>query len=161
MAESGVSSENSGLFSSIFFEMITSPVNIALLSVFTFLVYNIVKVRRKILESVPLELPKLRRDFTVEELKKYDGTAPDGRILAAVNGSVFDVTRSRRLYGPGGPYMAFGGNDVSRAFATFSSQSMKDEYDGLSDTFEMFFRNKYDYVGRLLKPGEEPTNYSD
>jgi membrane-associated progesterone receptor component len=23
------------------------------------------------------------------------------------------------------------------------------------------FADKYDYVGRLLKPGEEPTNYSD
>jgi membrane-associated progesterone receptor component len=23
------------------------------------------------------------------------------------------------------------------------------------------FTEKYDYVGRLLKPGEEPTNYSD
>lgn len=24
-----------------------------------------------------------------------------------------------------------------------------------------FFLEKYDYVGRLLKPGEAPTNYSD
>jgi len=25
----------------------------------------------------------------------------------------------------------------------------------------VFFPEKYDYVGRLLKPGEEPTNYSE
>jgi hypothetical protein len=24
-----------------------------------------------------------------------------------------------------------------------------------------FFSEKYDYVGRLLRPGEEPTNYSE
>jgi membrane-associated progesterone receptor component len=27
--------------------------------------------------------------------------------------------------------------------------------------FLLVFADKYDYVGRLLKPGEEPTNYSD
>jgi membrane-associated progesterone receptor component len=27
--------------------------------------------------------------------------------------------------------------------------------------FMFVFAEKYDYVGRLLKPGEEPTNYSD
>jgi membrane-associated progesterone receptor component len=101
MADSGVSSENSGLFSSLFFEVIRSPVNIALLGVITFLVYKIVKSRQKIPEPVAVELPKLRRDFTVEELKKYDGTTPDGRILVAVNGNIFDVTRGKRFYGPG------------------------------------------------------------
>lgn len=25
----------------------------------------------------------------------------------------------------------------------------------------IFFLEKYDFVGRLLKPGEQPTNYSD
>jgi membrane-associated progesterone receptor component len=103
MAESGVSSESSGLFSSIFLEIIRSPVNIALLGVITLLVYKIVKSRQKIPESVPAvpELPKLRKDFTVEELKNYDGTGPDGRILVAVNGKVFDVTKGKRFYGPG------------------------------------------------------------
>jgi membrane-associated progesterone receptor component len=171
MAESDVSSENSGLFLSLFFEMIRSPLNIALLGFVTLLVYTIVMILQKIPEPVSVELPKLRRDFTVEELKKYDGTTPDGRILAAVNRSVFDVTRGKRYYGPGGRYSAYGGRDASRGLATFSVQSTKDEYDDLSDlnTFEMVslrewemhFRDKYDYVGRLLKPGEEPTNYSD
>lgn len=47
------------------------------------------------------KLPKLRRDFTIEELTKYDGKGPDGRILVAVNGSVYDVTRGSKFYGPG------------------------------------------------------------
>jgi membrane-associated progesterone receptor component len=101
MADSGVTSESSGLFSSLFYEIIRSPVNIALLGVISFLVYKIVKSRQKVPEPLPVELPKLRKDFTVEELKKYDGTGPDGRILVAVNGNVFDVTKGKRFYGPG------------------------------------------------------------
>lgn len=98
-----MSPESSGLFPSLFLEIIRSPVNIALLGVITILVYKIVKSRQKIPEPIPAEpeLPKLRKDFTVEELKKYDGTGPDGRILVAVNGKVFDVTKGKRFYGPG------------------------------------------------------------
>lgn len=116
------------------------------------------------------KLPKLRRDFTVEELKKYDGTGPDGRILIAVNGSVYDCTRGTRMYGPGGAYSVFSGRDASRGLATFMLET-KDEYDDLSDLdtdqmnsvkeWEEQFKEKYDYVGKLLKPGEAPTNYSD
>lgn len=51
----------------------------------------------------PLEpdLPKLRRDFTVEELQPFDGNGEDGRVLVAVNGTVYDVTKGKRFYGPG------------------------------------------------------------
>lgn len=103
MADSGLPSESSGLFSNLILEIIRSPVNIALVGVITLLVYKIVKSRQKVPEPVPAEpaLPKLRKDFTVEELRKYDGTGPDGRILVAVNGNVFDVTKGKRYYGPG------------------------------------------------------------
>jgi len=103
MADSSATSESSGLFSNLFLEIIKSPVNIALVGVITLLVYKIVKSRQRIPEPVPVEpaLPKLRKDFTVAELKQYDGTGPDGRILVAVNGKVFDVTKGRRFYGPG------------------------------------------------------------
>jgi len=87
----------------LFLEIIRSPVNIALVGVITLLVYKIVKSRQKVPEPVQVEpeLPKMRRDFTVEELRKYDGNGPDGRILVAVNGKVFDVTKGKRFYGPG------------------------------------------------------------
>lgn len=96
-------SESSGLFSNLFLQIISSPVNIALVGVITFLVYKIVKSRQRIPEPLPAEpaLPKLRKDFTVAELRKYDGTGPEGRILVAVNGKVFDVTKGKRFYGPG------------------------------------------------------------
>lgn len=47
------------------------------------------------------ELPKLKKDFTVQELKAFNGNQEDGRVLVAVNGNVYDVTKGKRFYGPG------------------------------------------------------------
>nr|UJQ69844.1 membrane associated progesterone receptor [Diamesa zernyi] len=162
-------------FSSIVQEIVRSPLNIALIGVISLLIYKIFKSRQTPEAStVPVEpeLPKLRRDFTVQELKAYDGLQADKRVLVAVNNTVYDVTRGKRFYGPGGPYAAFGGRDASRGLATFSVTANPDlEYDDLSDLnsmemdsvreWEMQFKEKYDIVGKLLKPGEQPTNYSD
>ena len=49
--------------------------------------------------------------------------------------------------------------------------TLLDQYDDLSDLntvqmesvreWEVQFMEKYDYVGRLLKPGDEPSEYTD
>uniref|UniRef100_A0A182N1J9 Cytochrome b5 heme-binding domain-containing protein n=1 Tax=Anopheles dirus TaxID=7168 RepID=A0A182N1J9_9DIPT len=167
--------EGSGsLLYDIVYEIVSSPVNLALVGVISFLLYKISKSRQQpaTLPPPPPELPRLRRDFTVAELKQYDGTQPDGRVLTAINGNVFDVTKGKAFYGPGGTYAVFGGRDASRGLATFQiTSSISDEYDDLSDLnshemesmreWEMQFKEKYYVVGRLLKPGEKPTNYSD
>ncbi|KYO47362.1 membrane-associated progesterone receptor component 2 [Alligator mississippiensis] len=113
-----------------------------------------------------------RRDFTLEQLREFDG-ARKPNILLAVNGKVFDVTNGSKFYGPEGPYGIFAGRDASRGLATFclDKDALRDEYDDLSDLnavqmesvreWEMQFKEKYDYVGRLLKPGEEPSEYTD
>ncbi|KAL7981973.1 hypothetical protein Chor_001030 [Crotalus horridus] len=124
-------------------------------------------------QSQAHSLPRMkRRDFTLEQLREYDG-ARLPRILLAVNGKVFDVTKGSKFYGPEGPYGIFAGRDASRGLATFclDKDALRDEYDDLSDLnavqmesvreWEMQFKEKYDYVGRLLKPGEEPSEYTD
>jgi len=102
-AQDGQQSQQQQFLWNFITEIIKSPVNLALVGVIAILVYKIVKSRTK--TEAPVQevkkLPKLRRDFTIEELTKYDGKGSDGRILVAVNGSVYDVTRGAKFYGPG------------------------------------------------------------
>ncbi|WAQ99132.1 PGRC2-like protein [Mya arenaria] len=178
MADQSESSAGSeGNFAVNFFkELLSSPLNLALLGLCGFLLYKIVIGQRKPDAARPKEpeLSKMKKqDMTLEQLREYDGKGPEGRILLAANGKIFDVTRGKRFYGPGGPYGLFAGRNASRALATFSMSEdvFRNEYDDLSDLssmqmesvreWEMQFTEKYDYVGRLLKPGEQPREYSD
>lgn len=156
-------------------ELTGSPINLLLLMGIFYLLYRIIFKRDSSVDdsyAVPPSLPPLKKqDFNLKQLKEYDGTGEDGRVLVAVNGNVYDVTKGKSFYGPGGPYSSFAGRDASRGLATFSVSEVSDEYDDLSDlkTSEMDqirewdtqFSEKYAYVGKLLKPGEEPTSYSD
>jgi Cytochrome b5-like Heme/Steroid binding domain len=107
MAESvGGGHANGGDGSAIsrfFGELVSSPLNLALLGVCTFLLYKILRARRyEPPKPKEPELPPMKkRDFTLSQLREFDGREADGRILIAVNGKVFDVTRGKRFYGPG------------------------------------------------------------
>ncbi|NWU38777.1 PGRC1 protein, partial [Hylia prasina] len=139
-------------------------------------------------EADPLPLPKMkRRDFTLEQLRPFDGVS-DPRILMAVNGKVFDVTRARKFYGPGeggggrgtahsarcardhrpGGARGRSGPVLARsAFPQRGSALLPDPIPAQVPmrrkiTWDFFFPTvKYHHVGKLLKEGEEPTVYSD
>lgn len=95
--------EQIGFLTSVLNEIIYSPLNLVLVGVITILVYKIFRSQKQPAAGPPPEpeLPRLRRDFKVAELLQYDGKQPDGRVLVAVNGSVYDVTKGKRFYGPG------------------------------------------------------------
>ena len=84
-------------------QLFTSPLNIFLMLVCSFLLYKICSNRRqKPLPPPEPQIPPMKkRDFTVEQLREFDGTGEDGRILIALNSKVFDVTKENRFYGPG------------------------------------------------------------
>ncbi|XP_055370855.1 membrane-associated progesterone receptor component 1-like [Condylostylus longicornis] len=172
-----VDEQTESLLASILSEIFYSPLNLLLVVIIAILIYKIIRGRfdEPHTNQSPKEekLPKMKkRDFTVKELKEYDGKQPDGRILMAVNGNVYDVTAGKRFYGPGGPYAVFAGRDASRGLATFNvTANDSEEYDDLSDLnssemssvkeWEMQLKERYEFVGKLLRPGEKPTNYSD
>ncbi|CAD0111934.1 unnamed protein product [Aureobasidium uvarum] len=56
--------------------------------------------------------------LTDEELKAYDGSDSSKPVYIALNGTIYDVTAGRQVYGPGGSYNFFAGRDATRAFIT-------------------------------------------
>lgn len=101
-------------------------------------------------------------NLTITELSQFDGSSGKLPIYVAINGSVYDVTSSAHIYGPGGSYKMFSGKDCARAFCT-GCFNKPDEltYDlrGLDDAeclvevgkWKRFFENheKYWYVGTV------------
>ncbi|KAF6135202.1 hypothetical protein GIB67_035273 [Kingdonia uniflora] len=72
--------------------------------------------------------------WTKEELAKYNGTDDNSPVLLGILGSVFDVTKGKSHYGPGGGYQHFAGRDASRAFISgnFTGEGLTDSLHGLS-----------------------------
>lgn len=111
--------------------------------------------------EAPPPLPRAeRRDYTLAELRAYDGSDPELPILLAVQGRVFDVTRGRAFYGPDGMYGIFAGKDCTRALAKFSTDPddcignieglTPAELEKLEDWLDTF-TVKYDEVGALIE----------
>uniref|UniRef100_A0A5B7BB67 Putative membrane steroid-binding protein 2-like n=1 Tax=Davidia involucrata TaxID=16924 RepID=A0A5B7BB67_DAVIN len=98
-------------------------------------------------------------DVTEDELRAYDGSDPNKPLLMAIKGQIYDVSRSRMFYGPGGTYSLFAGRDASRALAlmSFDPQDLTGNIDGLSASelevlqdWEYKFMEKYVKVGQLV-----------
>ena len=153
----------------IWTEITSSYLNLGLTLAILYLVYKILfqKEEELVITVEPPKPPMKKQDMTLQQLRQYDGISEnsDDRICVAVNGKIFDVSKGKRFYGPGGPYSGFAGRDASRGLATFSVEPVSDDYDDLSDLkpgeleqvqeWELQFSEKYDLVGKLLKPGEE------
>ncbi|CAM6091104.1 unnamed protein product [Calypogeia fissa] len=112
---------------------------------------------------VKIAAPNLLRTkiWTPEELAKYSGTDATRPLLLGVLGSVFDVSRGKRHYGPGGGYHHFTGRDASRAFVSgnFTGDGLTNSLHGLTalevksiDDWKIFFQEKYKYMGKLVGP---------
>lgn len=141
----------------------SSPLNIILSLICVYLFYRIFRNHSQANsnEKMTFNLPPLKKhDMTLEELRTYDGLGPDGRVCVAINGKVYDCSKSTS-YRPGGPYANFAGHDITRALAKFEVNAVKDEWDNCSDLepeeissvneWSAQFEEKYEIVGRLVK----------
>ncbi|KAK4481803.1 hypothetical protein RD792_012719 [Penstemon davidsonii] len=117
--------------------------------------YAAVKKANEFVLREPVQLG----DVTEEELRAYDGSDPNKPLLMAIKGQIYDVSRSRMFYGPGGPYALFAGRDASRALAlmSFDQNDLTGNIEGLSDSeievlqdWEYKFMEKYVKVGQLV-----------
>lgn len=102
---------------------------------------------------------QLGENVTEEELRGYDGSDPEKPLLMAIKGQIYDVSRSRMFYGPGGPYALFAGRDASRALAlmSFDPRDLTGNIEGLNASelevlqdWEYKFMEKYVKVGQLV-----------
>ncbi len=84
-------------------DIITSPINLCLVALICYFSYKLMRRDtkktdgndKKTLEKMP------KQDFTLEQLRHYDGVQSNGRVLMGVLGRVFDVSSSSAFYGPG------------------------------------------------------------
>ncbi|KAF2720669.1 putative heme/steroid binding domain protein [Polychaeton citri CBS 116435] len=66
--------------------------------------------------------------LTDTQLLAYDGNDVSKPVYLALNGTIYDVSAGRRVYGPGGSYNVFAGKDAARGFITgcFAEDSTPD-----------------------------------
>ncbi|EEP78054.1 predicted protein [Uncinocarpus reesii 1704] len=74
--------------------------------------------------------------LTPSELSLYNGTSPTLPIYISINHTIYDVSASPYMYGPGGGYSFFAGRDATRAFVTGCFQD--DLTSDLTGVEEMF-----------------------
>ncbi|KAL3090261.1 hypothetical protein niasHS_006713 [Heterodera schachtii] len=147
-----------------------SATDVVLVVLFVYVVYKLFFARRHIPPppDVPQVEPLEKQDMTVEQLRRYDGVQ-DEHICMAICGKIYDVTKGRDYYGPEGAYGALAGHDATRALGTMDVKQIKDEFDdhaGMDPSdleeakeWQQRLSLKYPFVGRLLAPGEQHTEY--
>ncbi|KAG2553965.1 hypothetical protein PVAP13_9KG632200 [Panicum virgatum] len=101
--------------------------------------------------AVALQLYRLRKPrlWTVEELSVYNGTDEELPILLGILGSVFDVTKGRSHYGPGGGYHHFAGSILMTGMHHERSFLEILQINSIVD-WRKFYFERYIFAGKLI-----------
>ena len=100
-------------------------------------------------------------DITPAALAKHDGRDPYAPLYLAIRGVVYDVSKGRAFYGPGGGYAALAGKECARALAKMSLKAEDVSGDladctpsqlATLDEWEVKLKAKYPVAGRLVAP---------
>lgn len=107
------------------------------------------------------------RDFTLDQLRQFNGEDKDKPIYISLKRDVFDVSSARDFYGEGSSYNCFAGREASRAMALFSFDEadlsnlslddlgifQKNELDQWYEKYRYF--KQYPIVGKLSIPPKD------
>lgn len=122
------------------------------------------------------EEPEPPRNFTIKQLRHFDGvedekTHEQKPVYLSVKGTVFDVSKGRDFYGPGGPYEVFAGRECGAALASMSfDEDLLDDISAcdnlgvgdksvLDDWLEKFEHYRcYPIKGRLVPDSKLPSS---
>lgn len=102
--------------------------------------------------------------MTLEELATMNGATETTPLYISIGGYIYDVSKARDMYGPGGTYHPLVGIEGTKAFATGCLEedcihiTVKESPLSSDEEVEMkrwldFYKNhdKYEYVGRLTE----------
>lgn len=125
--------------------------------------------------KIPVKSKIRPQDWTLEELREYDGVKRK-EILLALDWRVFDVSSAPHLYGPKGTYHYLGGRDATRNIVLLKEEITNQQNDSFDDYLDFtkeqrdalndwvdFFYLKYPEVGILVSyknPGAISTPYT-
>ncbi|KAL7544089.1 hypothetical protein ACHAXR_013539 [Thalassiosira sp. AJA248-18] len=130
----------------------------------------------KQVEEEEEEEPEPPRNFTMKQLRHFDGKVDENTdepkpVYLSVGGTVFDVSKGRDFYGPGGPYELFAGRECGAALATMSfDESLLDDLSacetlGVGDKAELEnWHEKFEHYrcypikGRLVTDAKLPSS---
>ncbi|KAJ2191451.1 Dihydrodipicolinate synthase [Coemansia sp. RSA 532] len=119
------------------------------------------------MDKVRRQAVATKRTFTPRELCEFNGKDESTPVYLAIRGIVYDVSKSRHMYGPQGPYCNFAGRDASRGLALSAfDESVLTDLDAPIDPLEElekseqaaldewieFFGGKYTPIGTLVEP---------
>nr|XP_002126672.1 neuferricin-like [Ciona intestinalis] len=106
------------------------------------------------------EVKSTNRIFSKQDLwDNYRGGDESKGLYLAFFGKVFDVSKGKEHYGPGGGYHFFAGRDGTKGFVTgdFSDEGLTDDIEGMDsklmigfDDWIQFYSSSYTYVGTVI-----------
>uniref|UniRef100_A0A1L8DZ45 Putative heme/steroid binding protein n=1 Tax=Nyssomyia neivai TaxID=330878 RepID=A0A1L8DZ45_9DIPT len=98
--------------------------------------------------------------FTLDELSKYTGANGSKGLYIAIMGTVYDVEKGRKHYGPGGSYHFFAGRDATTSFITGEFEQVSDDLDDVLQLaprdllsvlqWKEFYDKEYKHMGKLV-----------
>ena len=105
----------------------------------------------------PVKDVPVYRNYTLTELAQYCADNPD-TLLIAIEDRVYDVSKTRQMYGNGGPYASFAGTDATYKLARQCTSDLEARYEEPLTSAELenlrqwkqFYESKYLCVGELV-----------